>query len=85
MDNVVTLYHGGSVEEDKFGNVCFVGMQRVSMIYDDHLLFSQLMGSACDELKCNSNEDDISVEGVLHYGKSGCILRRLVPIASKAQ
>jgi hypothetical protein len=54
MDNVVTLYHGGSVEEDQFGNVNFVGMQRVLVIFDDRSLFSKLMGSAHDELKCNS-------------------------------
>ena len=85
MDNVVTLYHGESVEEDEFGNVSFVGMQRVPLMFDDRPLFSELFGSARDELHCNSNEDGISVEGVLHYGKSGRIFRRLVPIASEAQ
>jgi hypothetical protein len=44
MDNVVTLYHGGSVEEDEFGNVSFVGMQRVPVIFDDRPLFSELFG-----------------------------------------
>jgi hypothetical protein len=84
MDNVVTLFHGGSVEEDEFCNVSFVGMQRVPLIFDDRPLFSELVGSAHDELHFNSN-DDISVEGVLHYGKSGRILRRLIPIAAEAQ
>jgi len=85
MDNVVTLYHGGSVEEDQFGNVCFVGMQRVSLMFDERPLFSELMGSARDELKCNSNEDEILVERVLHHGQSGTIFRRLVPIVSEVQ
>jgi hypothetical protein len=84
MDNVINLYYAGSVEEDEFWNVSFVGMQRVPLIFDDRPLFSELLGSARDELHFNSN-DDISVEGVLHYGKSGRILRRLVPIASEAQ
>jgi len=45
MDNVVTLYHGGSVEEDEFGNVSFVGMQRVPVIFDDgHYFVSCLLG-----------------------------------------
>jgi hypothetical protein len=66
MDNVVTLYHGGSVEEDEFWNVNFVGMQRLPLIFDDRPLFSELLGSARDELHCNSNEDDISVEGAFH-------------------
>ena len=52
-------------------------------MFDDRPLFSELVGSACDELQCN--EDDISVDGVLHYGKSGRIFRRLVPIASEGQ
>jgi len=82
MDNVVTLYHGGSVEEDEFDNVSFVGMQRVPVIFDDRPLICELFGTARDELKCNSNEDAILVEGVLYHGRSGIILRRLVPIAS---
>jgi hypothetical protein len=85
MDNVVTLYHGGSVEEDEFGNVRFVGMQRVPLMSNDRPMFSELGGSARDVLHCNSNEDGISIEGVLHYGKTGRIFRRLVPIASEAQ
>jgi hypothetical protein len=73
------------VEEDQFGNVSFVGMQRVLVIFGDRPLFSELMGSARDELKCNSNEDAILVEGVLHHDRSGTIFKRLVPIASEAQ
>jgi len=53
MDNVATLYHRGSVEEDEFGNISFVGMQRVSLMFDDRPLFSELFGSARDELHCN--------------------------------
>ena len=65
------------MEEDEFGNVSFVGMQRVPLFYE-------LFGRACDEFKCNSNKDAILVEGVLHHGRSGTILRWLVPIASEA-
>ena len=35
MNNVVTLYHGESAEEDQFGNVGFVGMQRVPLMFDE--------------------------------------------------
>ena len=73
------------MEEDEFGNVSFVGMQKVPVIFDDRPLFCELFGRARDELKCNSNEDAILVEGVLHHGRSGTILRRLVSIASEAQ
>jgi hypothetical protein len=85
MDNLVTLYHGGSVEKDQFGNVDFVGMQTVPLMFDERPLFSELMGSARDELKCNSNEEEILVEGVIHHGGSGTIFRRLVPIVSEVQ
>ena len=85
MDNVVTLYHRGRVEEDEFGNVNFVGMQRVPVIFNDRPLLCELFGRDRDELKCNSNEDAILVEGVLHHGRSGTIFRRLVPIASETQ
>jgi hypothetical protein len=71
MDNLVTLYHGGSVEEDVFWNVTFDGMHRVFLIFNDRLLFREVFGRACDGLQCNSNEDAISVEGVVHFGKSG--------------
>ena len=39
MNNVVTQYHGGSVEEDEFGNISFVGMQRVPLMIDDRRCF----------------------------------------------
>jgi hypothetical protein len=71
MDNVVIMFHGGSVEEDEFGIVSFDGMHRVPLIFDDRPLFSEVFGRARDELQCNSNEDAISVEGVLYYGKLG--------------
>ena len=82
MDNVVNIFYGGSVEEDEFWNVSFVGMQRVALMFEDRPLFSELVGSARNELQCN--QDDISVDGVLHYGKSGRIFRRLVQISSEA-
>ena len=73
------------MEEDQFGNVGFVGMQRVPLMFDVRTLFSELMGSARDELKCNSIEDDILIEGILHHGRSGTIFRRFVPIVSEVQ
>jgi hypothetical protein len=29
MDNLVTLYHGGSVDEEVYGNISFDGMKKV--------------------------------------------------------
>ena len=59
------------MEKDEFLNVKYVGMESVGLIFDSWPLFSELVGSACDELQWNSNEDAISVEGVIHYSNSG--------------
>ena len=69
--------------EDEFGNVSFVGMQRVPLIFYDRPLFSELYGRAREELECTSNDDVILVEGVIHYGKSGRVFSRLFPIQSE--
>ena len=53
------------MEEDEFGNVSFVGMQRVLVIFDDRPLFCELFSRARDKIKCNSNEDAILVEGYI--------------------
>jgi hypothetical protein len=70
-------------KQDEFGNVSFDGMHRVPLLFDDQPLFSEVFGRAHDELQYNSNEDAISVEEVLHYGKSGQIFRWLVKIVMK--
>jgi hypothetical protein len=86
MDNLVTLYHGGSVEKDIFGNVTFDdGMHGISLIFNDRPLFSEVFGTARDELQCISSEDAISVQGVVHFGRSGQIFRRLVAIACEVE
>jgi hypothetical protein len=84
MDNVGTLYHGGNVEEDVYGNVSFDGMKKVAMIFDDKPLLSEIFARACDELHCNSNDLGISVEWLLHYGKSGNIFQQLISIGSQS-
>ena len=82
MDNVVTVYHGGSVEEDDFRNIRFVGMQRAPLLFVGRPLFAEVLARARDLIHCNSNDDEVKVEGVLHYGKSGLTYhRRLLPIA----
>ena len=86
MDNIVTVYHGGSVELDQFSNANFHGMEMVPLIFDDWLMFSELTAKVCDELQWNSNEEVVSVEGVLQCGKSGQVYyRRLIGIASEGQ
>jgi hypothetical protein len=73
MDNLVTLYHGGSVDEDVYGNVSFDGMKKVAVIFDERPSFGKISARACDELHCNSNDPDISIEGLVCHGGSGTI------------
>jgi hypothetical protein len=42
MDTLVTLYHGGSVEEDVYGNVSFDGMEKVMVMFDERPSFGQI-------------------------------------------
>jgi len=59
----VTVYHGGSVEEDDFGNIRFVGMQRVPMLFVGRPLFAEVVARARFHIYCNSNEDELKFEG----------------------
>ena len=78
----MTVYHAKSVEEDDFGNIIFVGMQRAPILFVGRPLFAEVVARARDQIYCNSNEDELKFEGVLHYGKSGLTYhRRLLPIA----
>jgi hypothetical protein len=42
MDTLVTLYHGGSVEIDAYGNVSFDGMKIVTMLFDERPSFDNI-------------------------------------------
>lgn len=71
------------MEEDVYGNVTFDGMKKVVVIFNGRSSFIEIFARACDELHCNSNELDILIEGLLHYGKSGKLFRRLISISSQ--
>ena len=43
MDNLVTIYHGGTVESDHYGYVEFVDMQSVSVLFNDRPSFSEMV------------------------------------------
>jgi len=86
MENVVTLYHGGSVKLDRFSNVDFIGMEMVPLIFDSRPTFNELTARVRDELEWNSHEEAVPIEGVLQYGKMGQVYyRRLLKIASEVQ
>jgi hypothetical protein len=49
----VTLYHGGSLERDVYGNASFYGMKNVTMMFDERPYFAQIFARACEEINCN--------------------------------
>jgi hypothetical protein len=42
----VTLYHGGSVETDVYGNASFYGMKNVTMMFDERPSVGDLFSNA---------------------------------------
>ena len=75
MDNLITIYHRGTVESDRYGYVEFVDMQSVPVLFDDRPSFSEMVARAREELHC-LGDDGIAVEGVLHLGSPPNTLRR---------
>ena len=84
MDNLVTIYHGGTIEYDRYGYVEFVDMHSVPMLFNDRPSFSEMVARAQEELHC-LGDDGIAVEGVLHLGSPPNILRRMIPIGCADQ
>ncbi|KAG2562204.1 hypothetical protein PVAP13_8KG268600 [Panicum virgatum] len=65
-----------------FGNIRFVGMQRIPFLFVRRPLFAEVLARALDQIHCNSNEGELKVEGVLHYVKSDLTYHsRLLTIA----
>jgi hypothetical protein len=73
MDTLVTLYHGGRVEEDVYKNVSFDGMKKVTVMFDERPSFGQIFARACEEIRRNLNDPDISIEGLLSHVASRTI------------
>ena len=77
----MTIYHGGTVESDRYGYVEFVDMQSVPVLFNDRPSFSEMVARAQEELHCLGDDDDgITVEGVLHLGSPSNILRQIILI-----
>jgi hypothetical protein len=83
MDTLVTLYHGGSVEEDVYGNVSFYGMKKVIVMFDERPSFGQIFARACEEISCNLNDPRISIQSLLSHVTSEIVVRHLISIASE--
>jgi hypothetical protein len=77
------LYHGGSVEEDVYGNVSFYGMEKVNVMFDRRPSFGQIFARACEEISCNLNDHIISIQGLLSHITSEIVVRQLISIASE--
>jgi hypothetical protein len=83
MDTLVTLYHGGSVEEDVYGNVSFYGMKKVFVMFDERPSFGQIFARACEEISCNLNDPSISIESLLSHVASGTVFQQLISFGSE--
>ena len=76
----MTIYHGGTVESNRYGYVEFLDMQSVPVLFNKKPSFSEMVARAREELHCLGDDDGIAVEGVLHLGSPPNILRRMIPI-----
>ena len=82
----MTIYHGGTVESDRYGYVEFLDMQSVPVLFNDRPSFSEMVTMAQEELQWLADDDyGIAVEGVLHLGSPPNILRRMIPIGCADQ
>jgi hypothetical protein len=61
MDTLMTLYHGGSVEQDVYENVSFYGMKKVTVVFNERPSFGPMFARACEEIICNLNDPRISI------------------------
>ena len=78
------IYHGGTVEYDRYGYVEFVDMQSVPVLFNDRPSFSEMVARAREELHC-LGDDGIEVDGVLHLGSPPNIFRRMISIGCADQ
>jgi hypothetical protein len=82
--DLVSIYHRGTVERDRYGYVEFVDMQNVPMLFNEKPSFDELAARAQEEVHCHG-DDDIVVEGVLHLGSPPNMLRKMIPIGCADQ
>lgn len=80
MDKLVILYHGGSVASDDYGNVQFVRMQMMPLVFRPRSSLSELVARSREKLHWDANEEGIVVEGLLHFGLKETILRQMFSI-----
>ena len=77
----MTIYHGGTVESDRYRYVEFLDMQSVPVLFNDRPSFSEMVAKAWEELHCLGD----AVDGVLHLGSPPNIFRRMISIGCADQ
>jgi hypothetical protein len=84
MDNLVSIYHGGTMERDRYGYIEFVDMQSVPVLFIEKPSFSELAARAHEKVYFHG-DDGIVVEGVLHLGFPPNLLTKMIPIGCTNQ
>jgi hypothetical protein len=82
MDNFLSLYHGGNVEEDPYGNAKFIDMRHVLVLFIGRPSLSDVFTKAKQKLGYHE-DDDIAVDGVLNISHPPNVIRRVIPIDSQ--
>jgi hypothetical protein len=82
MDNFLSLYHGGNVEEDPYGNAKFIDMRHVPVLFVGRPSLSDVFTKAKQKLGYHE-DDDIAVDGVLNIGHPPNVIRQVIPIDSQ--
>jgi hypothetical protein len=77
MDNLVSIYHGGTVERDRYGYI-------VPVLFIEKPSFSELAARAHEKVYFHG-DDGIVVEGVLHLGFPPNLLTKMIPIGCTNQ
>jgi hypothetical protein len=82
MDNFLSLYHGGNVEEDPYGNAKFIDMRHVPALFVGRPFLSDVFTKAKQKLGYHE-DDDIAVDEVFNIGHAPNVIRRVIPIDSQ--
>jgi hypothetical protein len=82
MDNFMSLYLGGNVEEDPYENAKFVDMRHVPVLFVGRPSLSDVFTKAKQKLGYHE-DDDTTVDGVLNIGHPPNVIRRFIPIDSQ--
>jgi hypothetical protein len=82
MDNFMSLYHGGNVEEDPYENAKFIDMRHVLVLFVGRPFLSDVFTKAKQKLGYHEY-DDIAVDEVLNIDHPPNVIRRVIPIDSQ--